>query len=129
MGIYRKNVQIQMVLFAAFLILGINVFLHYVLADIASWYAFIILGISILFIIWAVILYRKQDSKVIEITQQEVKSTRISLYAYFVVYVINIVLQGQVSINQLYLSIVSAILLSGIAIFGLLVHVRLLKRG
>lgn len=129
MGIYRKNVQIQMVLFAAFLILGINVFLHYVLASIAPWYVFIILGISILFIAWAVILYRREDSKVIEITQQEVKSTRISLYAYFVVYVINIVLQSQAGINQLYLSIISAILLSGIAIFGLLVHVKLLKRG
>lgn len=129
MGIYRKNVLIQLLLFAAFLLLGLNVIINYYLASVAPWYNFVILGVSIILIIYVVIIYKKNDQKIIEITKKEYDEIRIALYAYFAVYILDIVLKGVESINQLVLSIVVSVVLALISVFGITLNVKLLNKG
>ncbi len=129
MGSYRKNVRIQLLLFVAFLLLGLNILAGYYLEPIASWYAYIPLGIVLVLIIWGVLIFRSKDTKIIEMSQQEFKRLRTSLYAYFVVYVIDIVLESSATVDQLLLSIVVTVILSAISIYGIVLHLNLLKRG
>jgi membrane protease YdiL (CAAX protease family) len=129
MGIYRKNVKMQMVLFIAFIILGVNVFLQYALNEVAPWYRYVMLGISVIFIGIIIVVYKSQDAKIIEIKQTEFKRIRILLYAYFFVYVADIVMTGIEAINQQILSIIASILLIVIAGNGFIIHSKLLNKG
>ncbi|QWB95671.1 hypothetical protein KHQ89_06925 [Mycoplasmatota bacterium] len=129
MGIYRKNVKMQMVLFIAFLILGINVFLQYALSEVAPWYRYVMLGVSIIFIVIIILIYKSEDQKIIEISQKDFKNIRLLLYAYFFVYVADIVMTGIAAINQQILSIVAALVLVVIAGNGFIIHAKLLNKG
>lgn len=129
MGIYRKNLRIQTILFVSFIILGINVALNYFLSDVAPWYSFIILGVAIGFIVWVIMIYKSEDAMVIEIDPKDYQAIRVSLYGYFFIYVIQIIMQSFESINQMILAIVAATLLTLIAVFGLLIHLKLLSKA
>lgn len=129
MGIYRKNVKMQMVLFIAFLILGINVFLQYALSEVAPWYRYVMLGVSIIFIVIIILIYKSEDQKIIEISQKDFKNIRLLLYAYFFVYVADIVMTGIAAINQQILSIFAALVLVVISGNGFIIHAKLLNKG
>lgn len=129
MGIYRKNLRIQSILFISFIVLGINVALNYFLAESAPWYSFIILALAIGFIVWVVLIYKSEDAMVVEIDPKDYRSIRVSLYAYFFIYVVQIIMQSFESVDQMILAIVAAALLTCIAAFGLLIHLKLLSKA
>ena len=129
MSIYRNNIWIQIITFIAFLLLGINVFLSYLLAEAAPWYSFILLGLIVVLIVIAIIIYKKSDRSVIEISMKEYKDIRTTLYVYFIIYILNIVLKSGLWISPFVLALISSILLSFIAIFGILLHMKILTSG
>ncbi|MFA6801141.1 MAG: hypothetical protein WCR19_03435 [Acholeplasmataceae bacterium] len=128
MGIYRKNIKIQLILFSAFTFLGINVLVNYLLDGSAPWYNYTVLGISLLLIVWVIIIFKKQDQKIIPIEKKLYDAMRIALYSYFVIYVLNLILQSFEAIDGLILNIVTSVFLTLIALFGVILHVKLLKQ-
>ena len=129
MGIYRRNVKIQLALFIAFIFLAVNNILNYVLTPIFSWYSIVVLVISLAFIGFVVYLYRKTDNSIITITQKEYKEIRYTLYAYFIVYIADILIESVESLDKLLLAIVSSIVLGLIATFGVILNLRLLNKA
>ncbi len=129
MGIYRRNVKIQLALFIAFIFLAVNNILNYVLTPIFSWYSIVVLVISLLFIGFVIYLYRKSDNSIIPITQKEYKEIRYTLYAYFIVYIVDILVESVESLDKLLLAIVSSVVLGLIATFGVILNLRLLNKA
>ena len=129
MGIYRKNAKMQLVLFIAFFILGLNIILEYLLSDNISWYRFVPLALAIIFIGIVIFLYKTEDSKILQIEKKEFQNIRISLYIYFFVYIAHMIMSNMQNIDQFLLNSISSVLLIVISSYGIYVHVKLLRKG
>ena len=129
MGIYRKNLKIQSILFFSFIIISINEFLNGVITAVTPWNNYLMLGIAAILIGWIIIIYKKEDGAVVKIEENEYKRIRMLLYVYFFIYVVSMLLPELINIDKLIVAIVTSILLALTATYGFILHLMLLKRA
>ena len=128
MNVYRKVLMVQLIMFSVFFVMGgYTIIEHFFRAD-YPWINFILLGLLLLAGIYGFQMYRKKDDRVCVITQQEVTVIRYLLYGYFLFYVLEIILPSIIpSIDRNILAIVTGIILMGIATYGIILQLRILK--
>ncbi len=128
MNVYRKVLLVQLIMFSVFFVMGgYTIVEHFFRAD-YPWINFILLGLLLAAGVYGFQMYRKKDDRVCVITQKEVSLIRYLLYGYFLFYVLDIILPSVVpSIDRNLLAIVTGIILMGIAVYGIILQLRILK--
>ena len=129
MGIYRKNLKIQSILFFSFIIISINELLNEIITSETPWNNYAMLGIAAILIGWIIVIYKKEDGAVVKIEEKEYKRIRMLLYVYFFIYVVSMLLPELIHIDRLLVAIVTSILLALTATYGFILHLILLNRA
>ncbi|MDO9629745.1 MAG: hypothetical protein Q7I99_07565 [Acholeplasmataceae bacterium] len=127
MNVYRKSLVIQLLLFIVFFIMGANLILGAYLGATLSWINYLLLGVLIAFAVVGFVLYKKEDPRIVLMTQKEMNLIRYLLYGYFFVYIVHMILPSIITVDQKMLSLVVGFILMGIALYGVNMQLRLLK--
>jgi len=127
MNVYRKSLFIQFLLFLVFIVMGANLIIMHYLREAYPWLSFVFFGLLIVFAIFGFIYYKKPDQRICVITAKEMNTIKISLYVYFGIYLINMIIGNMAWVNDELLSIVSGIALMGVAAYGAYIQYQILK--
>ena len=127
MNVYRKSLMIQFLLFIVFFVMGAFVILEHFLSESLPWIGIALLVFLVMFGIYGFMLYKKEDQRVSVITQNELKTLKYLLYAYFAVYILEVFLSNSESIDQELLAIGIGVVLMGIALVGGFIQYRILR--
>ncbi|MBE0700470.1 MAG: hypothetical protein IH571_02175 [Acholeplasmataceae bacterium] len=127
MQVYRKSLMVQMLLFVAFLMMGANVLITYFLAVQYPWIIYVLLGVLIAIAVIGFLIYKKQDQSTVVITEKEVKTIKYLLYGYFVIYILNMILSTQATLNQTAIVVIISSVLMLIAVAGLYIQLKILR--
>lgn len=127
MKVLRKGIQIQILLFIVFFLMGLSIIITHFLPDQLTIVNLVTIGIVVVFSVLGYKIYKNPDMTVIIITPKEEKTIKYLTYGYFIVYVIRMVLASSQITDAFILNLVSGILLMGIAIFGMFFQYRIFK--
>jgi hypothetical protein len=127
MKVLRKGIQIQILLFAVFFLMGASLIVTHFLPEQMTVINIITIGVVVVFSVLGYRMYKNADMSVIIITPKEEKTIKFLTYGYFIVYVIRMVLSSSNVVEGLILNVTSGIILMGIAIFGMLFQYRIFK--
>lgn len=129
MGIYRKNLLVDLIISIAMIILGFKVSLLYFIPQAADVINLVYLGVFILLIALVVIIYRQNNQDVIGITEKEYKTIRFSVYGYFGIFVAQLIILGNASLYTLFWNLFFTGLMIFIGLFTLILHIIIIKRS
>jgi hypothetical protein len=127
MKVLRKGIQIQILLFIVFFLMGISIIITHFLPEQLTVVNLVTIGVVVVFSVLGYKIYKNPDMTVIIITPKEEKTIKYLTYGYFIVYVIRMVLSSSQVSDALIVNVVSGILLMGIAIFGMFFQYRIFK--
>lgn len=133
MLVYLKSFKVQIYMFIAFFIIGINLIIQELWGKDHSWVFLITLALIVGVLVVALLVYRRSAQTTIEISNKELLGTRILLYAYFGVYVLQMLLGTIDAIktnpdHKTLLVLISGGLLMAIALAGMVLQMLILKR-
>lgn len=128
MNVYRKSLVIQLLLFIVFFIMGANIIVGAYLGETMGWINYVLLGVLIAFAVFGFILYKKEDLRIVLMTPKEMNLIRYLLYGYFFVYIVQMILPSIITVDPKLLSLITGIILMGIASYGINMQLRLLKQ-
>lgn len=127
MVVYRKHVIVQLVLFVAFALMGVDIFLgHFVFAGNDA-YPIVVLVVLLFFFGGGLYLYKKKDDRTVVITAIEMKIVKIVLYTAIGIYLLEMILSGSIEKGKDLVIMTAAILLTLTALFGVIIQTRILK--
>jgi polyferredoxin len=127
MYVYRKHVIVQLVLFAAFAVMGTDIALgHFVFSE-ATWYPVVILIVLLMFFAGGLFLYKRRDERTVVITEMEMKLMKGALYGAIAIYLLEMILSGTAEAYRDLIRGTAAGLLVAIAIFGAAIQIRILR--
>ena len=128
MNVFRKTLIVQLLLFIVFIVMGGYTIFEYYYRQDYPWIGYILLGFLLAVAIIGFYLFRKEDKSVCVITEKEVLMIRYLLYAYFFIYVLEMILPSLIkTINQEIVTLIAGGLLIIIAVWGTLIQVGILK--
>lgn len=128
MNVFRKTLIVQLLLFIVFIVMGGYTIFEYYYRQDYPWIGYILLGFLLAVAIIGFYLFRKEDKSVCVITEKEVLMIRYLLYAYFFIYVLEMILPSLIkTINQEIVTLIAGGLLIIIAVWGTLIQVDILK--
>ena len=127
MNVYRKSLMIQFLLFIVFFVMGAFVIAEHFLSESLPWIGFVLLAFLVIFGVYGIMLYKKEDLRVSVITQKELKTLKYLLYAYFAVYILEVFLSTNENIDQELKAIGIGAVLMGIALTGAIIQYRILR--
>ncbi|MCF7931803.1 MAG: hypothetical protein K9K93_01415 [Acholeplasmataceae bacterium] len=127
MYVYRKHVIVQLVLFAAFAVMGIDIALGHFVFSGETWYPMAILVVLLMFFAGGLYLYKKRDERTVVITEMEMKLMKGALYAAIAIYLLEMILSGTAEAYQDLIRGTAAGMLIAIALFGVFIQIRILR--
>ncbi|MDY0074557.1 MAG: hypothetical protein WC992_02390 [Acholeplasmataceae bacterium] len=128
MNVYRKSLLVQLMLFIVFIIMGGYTILEFYYRQDYHWMGYVLLGLFVLVAALSFYLFKRDDKTICVITQREMLTMRYLLYAYFLVYVLEMILPSIIkTINTEMLTLVAGILLILIALAGTIIQFLILK--
>jgi hypothetical protein len=127
MKVLKKGIQIQILLFTVFFLMGVSLIFTYFFPELLTIVNLVTIGIVVVFSILGYKIYKNPDMSIIIITPKEEKTIKYLTYGYFIVYVIRMVLASSDVVDGLILNVTSGVILMGIAVFGVLFQYRIFK--
>ncbi len=127
MKVLKKGIQIQILLFTVFFLMGVSLIFTYFFPEQLTVVNLITIGVVVVFSVLGYRIYKNPDMSIIIITPKEEKTIKYLTYGYFIVYVIRMVLASSEVVDGLVLNVTSGIILMGIAVFGILFQYRIFK--
>jgi hypothetical protein len=127
MKVLKKGIQIQILLFTVFFLMGVSLIFTYFFPELLTIVNLVTIGIVVVFSILGYKIYKNPDMSIIIITPKEEKAIKYLTYGYFIVYVIRMVLASSDVVDGLILNVTSGVILMGIAVFGVLFQYRIFK--
>lgn len=128
MNVFRKSLIVQLLLFIVFIVMGGYTIFEFYFRQDYPWIGYILLGLLLVVGGIGFYLFKKEDKSVCIITEKEVLMIRYLLYAYFFIYVLEMILPSLIkNINQEMVTLIAGGLLIIIALWGTLIQVAILK--
>lgn len=127
MKVLRKGIQIQILLFIVFFLMGASQIITHFIPEQLTIVNIVTIGVVVIFSVLGFKIYKNPDMTVIVITPKEEKTIKYLTYGYFIVYVIRMVLASSQVVDALVLNVVSGIILMGIAVIGMIFQYRIFK--
>lgn len=127
MTLPRKSLMVQFILFIVFFFMGANTIGNLFLGAKYPWLTFVVLGILVIGTGIGFLYYRKDDKRMVVITEKEVNLLKYLLYGYFLVYIINMFAASFAPDFRLVIGVITGIVLMMIAGFGIIIQIRILK--
>ena len=128
MNVFRKTLIVQLLLFIVFIVMGGYTIFEYYYRQDYPWIGYILLGFLVIVAGVGFYLFRKEDKAVCVITEKEVMLIRYLLYAYFFIYVLEMILPSLIkTINQEIMTLIAGGLLVIIAVWGTIIQLGILK--
>ncbi len=127
MNLPRKSLMVQFILFIVFFFMGANIIGNLFLAEKYPWITYIVLALLVIGTIIGFLNYRKNDPRMVVITEVEVNLLKYLLYGYFITYIINMFASSFVPSARVPIGVITGIILMIIAGFGIIIQIRILR--
>ncbi len=129
MSILKKNMIILALLDISYMIISLDIIWSYYLEDTAAWYAYIPFAVILLIGMVGLFIYRKMRQDLLPITTLEHTLTRVLMFAFLIIYVVQMIIIPDYQDYPATLPILMSSFLAALGLVSLVLHSYILWRG